>query len=80
MDTNAADHSRQLAAYRRMSGSDRVAIVFRLNQLARKAAEAGIRARHPEYSDEQVSMALRRLCLGDDLTRRAWPEHELVGP
>jgi len=41
-------------------------------------AEAGIRARHPDYGDEQVTWALRRLRLGDDLLRQAWPDAPLV--
>jgi len=79
-DTSGPAHARQIAAYRRMSGSDRVAVAFRLNAFARGASEAGIRSRHPEYSEEQVLMALRRLWLGDDLTRQAWPDRDLVQP
>ena len=67
-------------AYRRMSGSERVAVAFRLNEWARRTAESGIRSRHPDYSEAQVTMALRRLWLGDELTRQAWPDRELVEP
>ena len=52
-----------------MSGSERVAVAFRLNEWARRTAERGIRSRHPEYTEAQVKMALRRLWLGDELTR-----------
>jgi hypothetical protein len=79
-DTSDAAHARQNALYRGMSGGERVAIAFRLNALARRAAEAGIRARHPDYSEEQVEMASRRLRLGDELTLLAWPDRELVDP
>lgn len=79
-DTDEAAHERQTEAYRRMSGRDRVAVSFRLNELARRAAEAGIRSRHPDYSEEQVRWALRRLWLGDELARLAWPDRELVRP
>lgn len=80
LDTDEAAHERQTEAYRRMSGRNRVAVCFRLNELARRAAEAGIRSRHPDYSEEQVRWALRRLWLGDELTRQAWPDRELVRP
>ena len=79
-DTDLEAHERQTEAYRAMSGPDRVAVSFRLNALARRAAEAGIRSRHPDYSEEQVLWALRRLWLGDDLVRQAWPDRELVRP
>jgi hypothetical protein len=46
----------------------------------RQAAVSGIRARHPEYDDEQVHLAYARLVLGDALTRAAWPRHDLVDP
>lgn len=79
-DTTREAHEAQLAAYRRMGGAGRAAIVFRLNELARKAAESGIRDRHPGYSDEQVRLALARLRLGDELTRAVWPDAPLVDP
>lgn len=63
-----------------MSGNERLAVALRLNALARRAAEAGIRARHPDYGDQQVARALRRLWLGDALTRQAWPGQDLVRP
>ena len=63
-----------------MGGSGRGAVVFRLNALAREAAMAGIRGRHPEYDDERRRLAYARLVLGDDLTRKVWPQHDLVEP
>ena len=80
LDTDDEAHARQTEAYRRMSRRDRVAVSFRLNELARRAAAAGIRSRHPDYSEEQVRRALHRLWLGDELARRAWPDRELVRP
>ena len=79
-DTEAEAHARQIEAYRRMSGSERVAVAFRLNEWARRTTQAGIRSRHPDYTEEQVRRALRRLWLGDELTRQAWPDQELVEP
>ena len=43
-------------------------------------ALAGIRRRHPEYTDEQVWWAWARLTLGDDRCREAWPNRPLVDP
>lgn len=70
----------QLAAYRRMSGTERSAIAFRLTDLARRVAEAGIRQRHPDYDADQVRRALLRLRLGDEAARCVWPDQELVAP
>ena len=79
-DTSGDADAVQLAAYRRMGGSGRVQVMFRLTDMARRATAAGIRQRHPEYDDEQVVRALVRLLHGEDIARRAWPRHELVEP
>ena len=70
----------QTESYRRMGGKNRSAVMFRLNQFARDMAAAGIRARHPGYSEEQVRFALFRLLLGDETARKVWPDRELVDP
>ena len=70
----------QTESFRRMGGMGRSAIMFRLNQFARDVAAAGIRSRHPSYTEEQVRFALFRLLLGDETTRKVWPDRELVDP
>ena len=80
LDTTTAAHRAQIEAYRRMGGSGRAAVVFRLNDLARQVALAGIQARHPDYDDERLRLAYARLVLGDDITRSVWPQHDLVEP
>ena len=80
LDTTAEAYAAQSAAYRRMGESGRAAVVFRLNALALEAAMAGIRGRHAEYDDERRRLAYARLVLGDDLTRKVWPQHDLVEP
>lgn len=79
-DTSPEADAVQLEAYRRMGGTGRVQVMFRLSVMAREAAAAGIRARHPEYDDAQVKRALARLRYGDDVARAAWPDLELVDP
>jgi hypothetical protein len=79
-DTTADAYRAQIEAYRRMGGSGRAAVAFRLNDLARQTAMAGIRARHPDYDDERLRLAYARLVLGDDVTRKVWPQHDLVEP
>jgi hypothetical protein len=77
----AADAERvQRYLFRRMTPAERFAHTARLCEDARQLARAGIRARHPEYTPEHVERALRRLLLGDELVRRAWPDAPLVRP
>lgn len=79
-DTSSEADAAQLAAYRRMGGMGRAQVMFRLCEMSRQAAEAGILARHPEYDEAQVRLALARLVYGDDLVRRVWPDHGLLEP
>jgi hypothetical protein len=72
-DTAEAAHVTHLSWYKRLSPGARVALAASMSDDARTVARAGIRARHPEYTDEQVSRALMRLLFGDDVCRRAWP-------
>lgn len=70
----------QLEIYRRMSGSDRLRLAMEMSDAARATTMAGIRTRHPEYSEDQVRYALFRLLHGDDLFQRAWPHAPLLAP
>jgi hypothetical protein len=63
-----------------MGGAARVAIAFQLADTTRHLAMAGIRRRHPGYTDEEVTLAWARLTLGDELCRAAWPDRPLVDP
>jgi hypothetical protein len=77
-DTTSDAHRAQRDIYRRLGGRERLAIMFRLNETVRRLALAGIRARHPDYSETRVRQALARLVLGDALVRAVWPDRELV--
>jgi hypothetical protein len=79
-DTSPEAWEEQLAAYRQMGGPERTAIAFRLTDMARRMAEAGIRERHPDYGAGQVQRALLRLRLGDEAARQVWPDQQLVEP
>lgn len=41
-------------------------------------AEAGIRMRHPDYSDDEVRLTGIRIRIGDDLYRAAFPTGPLL--
>ena len=79
-DTTPEAWEAQLGLLRRMDGSRRAALAFRLTRLAREASRAGIRSRHPRYAEDEVRRAFFRLLHGDALTRSVWPDRELVEP
>jgi hypothetical protein len=80
LDTTAEADAVQRRLYQRLGGRERVAIMFRLNETVRRLAMAGMRARHPDYSDAQVQQAYARLVLGDAVVRAVWPDRALVDP
>jgi hypothetical protein len=79
-DTTVESHEAQLQAYRRLGAAGRARLAARLSSDMRELTRAGIRARHGDYSEEDVELALRRILLGDDLFRRAWPSRPLLAP
>ena len=50
-----------------MGAGRRAQLAARLSADVRRLSRAGIRSRHPTYTDEDVEFALRRLLYGDDL-------------
>lgn len=79
-DTTADAHRMQGEVYAKMGGTARVAVAFELSETVKHLACAGIRHRHPHYTEEQVFHAWARLKLGDILVRATWPDRELVDP
>jgi hypothetical protein len=80
LDTAADAHDVQREIYRGMSGATRLAIAFELTEAVRRLTVAGIRRRHPEYSEDEVQSAWARLRLGDELCSEVWPDRPLVRP
>lgn len=79
-DTSAASHAAQLAAYRRLGPERRARLAGRLSEDTRALTRAGIRARHPDYTDVDVEHAFRRLLYGDEMFQRVWPGRPLLAP
>lgn len=69
-DTSEAAFERQLKAYRAMTPGERLAIGAAMSDEIRVLAEAGIRDRHPTYTDAQVADALAQILLGPELAKQ----------
>jgi hypothetical protein len=79
-DTAPEAHARQIEVYRSMTRARRVELAAAMSEDVLAVAAGGIRARHPDYDETQVTWALRRLRLGDAMFRRVWPAAPLVAP
>lgn len=66
-DTTRAARDAQLAAIRRLDGPARVEMAMRMSDEAREISRAGIRHRHPDWSDERMRAALLEVLLGAHL-------------
>jgi hypothetical protein len=79
-DTSPEAWAAQAAILRQIGGRERFLMAFRLTHLAREASRGGIRARHPDYGEDQVKRAFFRVLHGDALTLSVWPDRELLDP
>ena len=66
-DTSAAARRIQVEAFRRMDGPTRLGMALEMSEEARAVTLAGIRHRHPEWTDTAVHRELLRLMLGREL-------------
>jgi hypothetical protein len=66
----------QCEALRNLGVAGRLRLAFDLTQQVWNTVEAGIRRRHPEWSDDQVRMMVVRMRLGEDLFRIGFPAQE----
>jgi len=80
IDTTPEARRIQLDVIRRMSGADRVRHAVTMSEEAREISVAGIRARHPGWSDRRVRRALLELMYGAELVARAWGPASTSGP
>lgn len=66
-DTSAAARRVQVEALRRMGGPKRLQLALEMSEESRQVTLAGIRHRHPDWTDAAVHRELLRLMLGREL-------------
>ena len=79
-DTSVEAEAVRLAILRAKAPAERLADALSLSDAARQLARAGIRARHPAYTDRQVDLALFRMLYGPAIADAAWPESIGLAP
>ncbi len=73
LDTRPEAAAVRLRWLRSRTMDERLRMTIQLSEDVREISRCGIRARHPDYSDQEVEWAPRRLILGDELFHAAWP-------
>lgn len=66
-DTSAEAQALQLAIHRRLGPDGRLRVALSLSQITRQLFEAGIRQRHPDYSEVQVKQEVIRALYGSTI-------------
>lgn len=64
LDTSSAALERQRETFRKMTPEQRLAVAAEMSDEIRVVAEAGIRQRHPDFSDDEIRAALVAILLG----------------
>jgi hypothetical protein len=80
LDTSEAADKVQIEIYRRMTPERRLQLGLEASALSFELQAAGVRFRHPEYSDEETRVAVTRINLGDELFLRVYPARKLIVP
>lgn len=63
-----------------MGANQRLQTALRLSDDLRRLTAAGIRRRHPDYTEGQVRWAMLRRALGDELFAEAYPNAPRIRP
>jgi len=61
-----------------MGPERRFATALQMSDDLRRLSAAGIRHRHPEYSEGEIRWALDRMLLGEELFTKAYPQARLL--
>ena len=76
-DTSKEAAKVQAEALRRMGLSGRAELTMQLCDNLRQITKAGIRHRHPDYTDQQITQAYLRLILEPELFQKVFPGSEI---
>jgi len=79
-DTPSEIKKIQIEFFKKMSSERKWKMIINFIELQRKLILSGIKLRHPEYSNEEVEYAFKRLLLGEELFKKVYPKGKIVDP
>ncbi|MCH7685344.1 MAG: hypothetical protein IH899_01450 [Planctomycetes bacterium] len=77
-DTTQAAARIYFETLRNLGPQKRLEMGAELSNSLRERVEAGIRRRHPDYSEQQVRRAFLRLTIGDELFQKCFPNDDVM--
>ena len=72
-DTSPEAATVQAEAFRRAGPEGRLRMALEMSEEMARVVDAGVRLRHPDYSDDEVRLAGIRIRLGEELFRAVYP-------
>jgi hypothetical protein len=76
-DTSAEAEAVQADVFRRAGPEGRLRMALEMSEEMARVVEAGVRMRHPDYSEDEVRLAGIRIRLGEDLFRAVYPRAQV---
>ncbi len=80
LDTSAEAYKKQLEIFQAMTPEERLQRGSELTQFSRGLMADGVKFRHPEYSSNEIHLAVIRIELGDKLFLKVYPHAENILP
>jgi len=74
LDTSSEAKKVQIEILRKMKPEQRLRISLELSKFSKKLLEEGIRSRHPEYSEQEMKLAVIKILLGNELFGIVYPD------
>ncbi|RJP73415.1 MAG: hypothetical protein C4524_14615 [Candidatus Zixiibacteriota bacterium] len=72
-DTSEEAWRVQTEALRRLGPEGRLRLCFEASANLRELVKAGVRMRHPDYTEEEVRLAVTRIMVGEEVMQKVMP-------
>ena len=80
LDTSLDAYRVQLEIFRKMSPEERLQRGSELSRFCRGLLADGVKHRHPNYTEDEVRLAVIRIELGNELFVKVYPHAEHIRP
>ncbi len=80
IDTSKEAEKKQIDILRRMNSSERLELALELTATSRGLLEQGVRRRHPEYTEDEIRLAVIRILIPEPLFIKAYPHAAGIKP
>jgi len=80
LDTHSKVEKVRLRIFRKMEPEKKLELSFMLCELVKAFLKEGVKNRHPEYSDDEIELAVQKILLGEELFKKVYPSAKNISP